>query len=285
MSVLLDGKATAAAIHEELQAELASYQSTGTVFQLTVILVGDNPASASYVRSKQRTAERIGMTGDIIPFPESVSEATLLAAIERLNNDSAVDGILVQLPLPQHISEQRILRSIRPDKDVDGFHPMNVGYNVSGGEGVWPCTPSGIIALLDRYQIEIAGKHAVVVGRSNIVGKPMSMLLLARDATVTICHSRTQNLQQYTREADILIVAAGRAKLIRAGDVKPGSVIVDVGMNRIDGKLVGDVDFDQVAPLVSAITPVPGGVGPLTVAMLMKNTIMLGKKRRMGVGQ
>jgi methylenetetrahydrofolate dehydrogenase (NADP+)/methenyltetrahydrofolate cyclohydrolase len=257
-----------------------AFEASGIHFQLTVVLVGDHPASATYVRNKQRTAEKVGLKNTLIHLPGDVSEDTLLAEIDRLNADTEVDGILVQLPLPSHISEQVVIERIAPEKDVDGFHPMNAGKNFVGLSAVWPCTPAGIMEMFEREQIDVAGKHAVVVGRSNIVGKPMAMMLLAANATVTLCHSRTQDLAALTRTADIVVAAVGQPGLITAAHVKPGAVVVDVGMNRVDGKLMGDVAFEEVAPIAGAITPVPGGVGPLTVAMLMKNTVRLGCARR-----
>jgi methylenetetrahydrofolate dehydrogenase (NADP+) / methenyltetrahydrofolate cyclohydrolase len=277
---ILDGKKIASSIQEQLTERLARFKERGITLKLTVVLVGDNPASASYVRSKQRTAEKIGMEGDILRLPADVSREVLLAEVDRLNADDSVDGILVQLPLPSHIAEREVLERISPEKDVDGFHPVNAGRNFVGLNAVWPCTPAGIVNMLHREGIEIAGKHAVVVGRSNIVGKPMAMLLLQENATVTVCHSKTRNLSDITRLADILVVAVGRPNVVTKDDVKPGAVVIDVGMNRVDGKLVGDVDFAGVSEVASAITPVPGGVGPLTVATLMENTVALGLARR-----
>ncbi|WP_035465980.1 bifunctional methylenetetrahydrofolate dehydrogenase/methenyltetrahydrofolate cyclohydrolase FolD [Alicyclobacillus pomorum] len=277
---ILDGKKVAESIHQELRERLIRLKERGVSLKLTVVLVGDNPASASYVRGKQRTAEKIGLEGEILRLPADVSQEVLLAEVDRLNADDSVDGILVQLPLPTHIAEQEVLERISPEKDVDGFHPMNAGRNFVGLDAVWPCTPAGIVNMLHREGIEIEGKHAVVVGRSNIVGKPMALLLLKENATVTVCHSRTKNLSDITRLADILVVAVGQPNVVTQGDVKPGAVVIDVGMNRVDGKLVGDVDFAGVSEVASAITPVPGGVGPLTVATLMQNTVALGLARR-----
>ncbi len=280
MARILDGKKVAASIHQELQERLIRLKERGVSLKLTVVLVGDNPASASYVRGKQRTAEKIGLEGDVLRLPADVSQEVLLAEVDRLNADDSVDGILVQLPLPSHITEREVLERISPEKDVDGFHPVNAGRNFVGLDAVWPCTPAGIVNMLHREGIEIAGKHAVVVGRSNIVGKPMAMLLLKENATVTVCHSKTKNLSDITGLADILVVAVGQPNLVTKDHVKQGAVVIDVGMNRVDGKLVGDVDFEGVSEVASAITPVPGGVGPLTVATLMENTVALGLARR-----
>ncbi|GMA52406.1 bifunctional protein FolD [Alicyclobacillus contaminans] len=280
MARRLDGKAAAEAIHEQLSAQLTRLRTQGVVLKLVVVLVGEDAASASYVRGKQRTAEKIGLAGEVIRLPEDVTQAQLLSIIDKLNADPEVDGILVQLPLPPHLQATEIIERISPAKDVDGFHPMNVGRTAIGMDAVWPCTPKGIVNMLHREGISIRGRHAVVVGRSNIVGKPMAALLLQEDATVTVCHSKTVDLASYTRQADILVVAVGRAHLIGRHHVKPGVVVVDVGMNRLDGRLVGDVHFDEVEPIADAITPVPGGVGPLTVATLMQNTVQLGLVRR-----
>ncbi len=280
MAYILDGKKVAAEIHEDLRSRLDRLRARGTVLKLAVVLVGDNPASASYVRNKERTAAKVGLESEVIRLPGDISQDILLSEVDRLNADDNVDGILVQLPLPSHLSEQEVLERIRPDKDVDGFHPVNAGRNFVGLPAVWPCTPAGIMELFRREQIEVAGKQAVVIGRSNIVGKPMAMLLLQANATVTICHSRTQNLPEIARQADILVAAVGVPKLVTREFVKPGAVVVDVGINRVDGQLVGDVDFDDVFPVAGAITPVPGGVGPLTVATLMVNTVALGLRRR-----
>ncbi len=283
MAVRLDGKAIAADIQADVAVRVEAAASRGTTYTLAVILVGDHPASATYVRNKQRTAGKVGIASQLIQLGEDVSQAELLAEVERLNADPAVDGILVQLPLPSHVATTEVLQRIDPQKDVDGFHPVNAGRNFVGLNAVWPCTPAGIMEMLRRSDIDVAGKHAVVVGRSNIVGKPMAMMLLEANATVTICHSRTRNLEDFTRQADLLVTAVGRPNLIRATGVKPGAVVIDVGMNRVDGKLTGDVAFDEVESIAGAITPVPGGVGPLTIAMLMANTVRLGEWRR-GVG-
>ncbi len=277
---LLDGKALSLQMKAEAANRLKRLREIGVVVNLTVVLVGDDPASATYVRSKERMAEEIGMVGDIVRLPADVSQADLLAVIEELNNNPEVDGILVQLPLPRHISEQVVLEHVSPAKDVDGFHPLTIGRKTSGGEGVWPCTPRGILYMLEASGIEIAGRHAVVIGRSQIVGKPMAQLLLQENATVTICHSQTVDLKQYTTQADILVVAVGLPRMITAEYIKPGAAVIDVGINRMDGKVVGDVDFDSAATVAGWITPVPGGVGRMTVATLMHNTIDLAIARR-----
>lgn len=276
MAVILDGKKIANQIQTEIKSEIEGLFTP----HLSVVLVGNDPASQSYVRGKHRTAEKLGIHSEVITLDDSVTRQELLAIIDRLNNDSNVDGILVQLPLPKHIDEHEVLLRIRPEKDVDGFHPMNAGLDFVGMPSVWPCTPAGIMEILKRENITVEGKHAVVIGRSNIVGKPMAMLLLAANATVTMCHSRTKNLREMTRQADILVSAVGQAGFIGPDFVKQGATVIDVGINRVDGKLVGDVEFERVEEVAGAITPVPGGVGPLTITMLMKNTVLLGKRRR-----
>ena len=275
MAVIMDGKALSAKVREELRLECASFSTKyGKAPGLAVVLVGDNPASLVYVRNKKKACAEIGYLSREILLPETVTEAELLTVIDELNHDSLIDGILVQLPLPRGIDESRVLRSISPDKDVDAFHPENVGNIMLGKYSVLPCTPAGVMALIREYAIEPAGKKCVVVGRSNIVGKPMAMLLLEANGTVTICHSKTRDLAAECRSADILVVAIGKARYITADMVKPGAVVIDVGMNRDgEGRLCGDVDFSQVSAVASYITPVPGGVGPMTIAMLMKNTM------------
>ena len=275
MAVIMDGKALSARVREELRLECASFSTKyGRMPGLAVVLVGDNPASLVYVRNKKKACAEIGYLSREILLPQTVTEAELLTVIDGLNHDMLIDGILVQLPLPAGIDESRVLRSISPDKDVDAFHPENVGNIMLGKYSVLPCTPAGVMALIREYGIEPAGKKCVVVGRSNIVGKPMAMLLLEANGTVTVCHSKTHDLAAECRTADILVVAIGKARYITADMVKPGAVVIDVGMNRDgDGRLCGDVDFSQVAAVASYITPVPGGVGPMTIAMLMKNTM------------
>lgn len=273
--MLIDGKQISQSLKDAMRDEVAQLRTRyGRAPRLEVIIVGANPASQSYVRGKIKATEYCGFDGDLIELPESVSQDALIAEINRLNADPLVDGILVQLPLPAHIDEQAIICAIAPEKDVDGFHPVNVARLWLNEPCVLPCTPKGIIALLDEAGVEIAGRRAVVVGRSNIVGKPIAKLLLDRNATVTIAHSRTANLPEVCREADIIIAAVGRPRMITADYVRPGAAVIDVGINRLpDGHLVGDVDFDSVVPIAGAITPVPGGVGPMTITMLMRNTI------------
>ena len=271
---IIDGKKVSSHIIENITTEVKSLKlkidkSPG----LAVILVGDDPASAVYVRNKNKTCTKIGFQSFENILPSDTSELILLNLIDELNNNENVNGILVQLPLPKHISSHKILKAIKPEKDVDGFHLENVGRLVTGNAAFKPCTPAGIIQLLDYYNIDLEGKNAVVLGRSNIVGKPVAFLLLEKNATVTICHSRTKDLAKITRQADILIAAIGKPNFVTADMVKDDSVIIDVGINRVDGKLVGDVDYQVVSQKVSLITPVPGGVGPMTIAMLMANTL------------
>lgn len=270
---IIDGKAIAAQLRQELKSKVESLREKGIVPGLTVVLVGNNQASETYVRGKIKACAEVGIHSDLVRLSPEITEDALLDKIRQLNEDPSVHGILVQLPLPDHISPDRILSEIDPDKDVDGFHPINAGRLVTGLDSFLPCTPHGILELLKRTGIEIAGKHAVVVGRSNIVGKPISILLQRENATVTMCHSRTVDLKSHTRQADILVAAVGKLHVITADHVKPDSVVIDVGMNRDEnGKLAGDVDFEGVRPIVSYITPVPGGVGPMTIAMLLYNT-------------
>lgn len=258
--------------------EVSRLRSEGIVPHLTVIIVGDDPASKSYVNGKKKASAQTGISSEVIEMPSSLSQDRLLEKIEELNNDEAVHGILVQLPLPEHIDEQLVIESISPYKDVDGFHPFNIGKMMTGDAAFLPCTPYGILTMLHSYDIPISGKHAVVLGRSNIVGKPVGQLLLNENATVTYCHSRTDNLYDYTRSADILIAAVGKPNMISADDIKEGSVIIDVGINRQeDGSLTGDVDFASAAEKASHITPVPKGVGPMTITMLLQNTIKAAK--------
>ena len=277
-ATIIDGKATAARMTAEIADDAAAFQrATGIVPQLVAVLVGDDPASAVYVRNKQRACEKAGLKSTLHRLPTETTEVQLLELVEQLNSDPAVHGILVQLPLPKHIREQVILDAVIPTKDVDCFHPQNVGLLVQGRPRFLPCTPSGCQRLLAEYKIETAGAHAVVLGRSEIVGKPMAMLLIQRgalaDATVTICHSRTRDLASIVRQADIIIAAIGRARFVTAEMVKPGAVVIDVGINREGDKLVGDVDFEPVSQVARAITPVPGGVGPMTIATLLRNTL------------
>ena len=272
---LIDGKALSLSLKEEMKGRIATIgERYGRVACLAVIIVGDNPASRSYVRGKIKAAEFVGMDSRLVELPEDITEAALLEQIAVLNADEAVDGLLVQLPLPRHIDEDRVIDAIAIGKDVDGFHPQNVANLWLGRKCIVPCTPKGIIKMIETTGIDISGKKAVVVGRSNIVGKPVAKLLLDRNATVTIAHSRTKDLAAVTREADILVAAVGRPKMIGADMVKPGAVVIDVGINRTEeGKLVGDVDFQSVSEVAGFLTPVPGGVGPMTITMLMENTI------------
>ncbi len=280
MARILSGKEFAARIKEDAARGVAELKAAGVLPRLAVIIVGSDPASEVYVRNKQRTCEELGIRSDHIALPAETTKEELLACIEELNVDPEVHGILVQLPLPAQIAEdeEEILSHIDPRKDVDGFHPVNVGHLVLGAPGLRPCTPAGCIRMLDYAGIPIEGAHAVIIGRSNIVGKPMAHLLLERNATVTICHSRTQNLAAIARTADILVAAVGRPRFVTADMVKEGATVIDVGINRIaPKKLVGDVDFDAAVAVAGAITPVPGGVGLLTVAMLMENVVQAAK--------
>jgi len=274
MARLIDGKALAAKLQGELAEKTARLkEETGVVPGLVVILVGENPASQVYVRNKERSAIAAGFRSKVVRLPETIQENELLELIEQYNQDPLWHGILVQLPLPKHIDDEAVLLAIDPAKDVDGFHPLNMGRLWAGNPVMVPSTPAGIMEMFKEYGIELEGKRAVVIGRSNIVGKPMAQLLLAKNATVTLTHSRTHHLAKIAKTADILVVAIGRAKFVTADFVKEGAVVIDVGMNRDeDDKLCGDVDFDAVAPIASHLTPVPGGVGPMTVTMLMEQT-------------
>ena len=273
--MILDGKQLSQELKDEMRQEVdALAQKYGRRPCLMVVIVGNNPASQSYVRGKIKATEYVGFDGSLVSLPEDVTEDALIAEIERLNQNELVDGILVQLPLPKHISEDRVIASISPEKDVDGFHATNVARLWLNQPCIVPCTPKGVIVMLDRAGIEITGKNAVVVGRSNIVGKPVAKLLLDRNATVTIAHSRTKNLKEVCRQADILVAAVGRPQMLTVDYIKPGAAVIDVGINRLeDGRLVGDVDFEGAKEIAGAITPVPGGVGPMTITMLMRNTI------------
>ena len=274
MSFIIDGKTIAATIKDELRQEVELLKAQGKSCALAVIQVGNDPASSVYVRNKKNACNYIGITSLSYELPEETTEEELLACIDQLNEDPNVHGILCQLPLPGHMDENKVIRRISPKKDVDGFHPENVGALTIGQEGFVSCTPAGIIQLLKRSNIPMEGKHCVVVGRSNIVGKPMALLMLQENATVTVCPSRTQNLKEICKEADILIVAIGKPQFINEEYVKDGAVVIDVGIHRMeDGHLCGDVDFDSVSPKASAITPVPGGVGPMTICMLMHNCV------------
>ncbi len=274
MAKIIDGKHISQEIKDELKQEVAALKASGRECALAVIQVGNDPASSVYVRNKKKACEYIGIRSLSYELDENTSEDELLALIDKLNADPSVHGILCQLPLPKHMDEDKVIKRISPEKDVDGFHPQNVGALVIGQQGFVSCTPAGIIQLLKRSNIQMEGKHCVVIGRSNIVGKPMALLMLRENATVTICHSRTQNLKELCKEADILIVAIGKSQFITGDYVKEGAVVIDVGIHRDENnKLCGDVKYDEVEPVASAITPVPGGVGPMTIAMLMHNCV------------
>lgn len=274
MGILIDGKLISTQIKDELKAEVSSLKEKGIVPCLAVIQVGNDPASSVYVNNKKKACAYIGIESLAYELEENISQEELLSIIDELNHNDMVNGILVQLPLPKHINEEAIINAIKPEKDVDGFHPETVGNMCIGSKGFLPCTPAGVIQLLKRSNIEIEGKECVVIGRSNIVGKPMSLLLLRENGTVTITHSRTKDLKEITKRADILVAAIGKPKFVTSEYVKDGAVVIDVGIHRNeDNKLCGDVDFDDVIDKVSAITPVPGGVGPMTIAMLMNNCV------------
>lgn len=272
--MIIDGKKISAEIKEEIKAKVAAYKDKGIEITLAVVRVGDDPASAVYVRNKEKACEVVGIKSKTIILPEETTEEELLKVVDDLNNDKAVNGILVQLPLPKHIDENNILLAIDPMKDVDGFHPVNVGKMVIGEDTFLPCTPAGIIEMIKRSGFDIAGKECVVIGRSNIVGKPMSLLMLKENATVTITHSKTKDLKSVVKRADIVVAAIGIPKFVTTDYIKEGAIVIDVGMDRDEnGKLCGDVDFDNVSKIASAITPVPGGVGPMTVTMLLVNCL------------
>ncbi len=276
MTKIINGKEISASIREELKAEVAAME---TKPGLAVILVGNDPASAVYVRNKNKACEELGIYSEMYTLPEETTREQLLGLVEQLNNSPKIHGILVQLPLPKHLDAEEVINAINPDKDVDAFHPINVGKIMIGNYDFLPCTPAGVMELLERSGIDVAGKECVVIGRSNIVGKPQAMLLLHKNATVTICHSRTKDLAEGCRRADIIVSAVGRAKFVTPDMVKDGAVVIDVGMNRDEnGKLCGDVDYAAVSEKTSYITPVPGGVGPMTITMLMKNTVTAAKK-------
>ena len=279
--IRIDGKEVSLYIKEKIKAETDALKLTGVTPGLAVVLVGDDPASRVYVNNKKKACEFCGFHSESYELSESTSQTELLALIDKLNADPLIDGILVQMPLPKHIDSDAVVNRILPSKDVDAFHPVNVGKIMLGDYDFLPCTPAGVMELLKYYNVDPTGKNCVVIGRSNIVGKPMSMLMLHANATVTVCHSKTNNLKEITKTADILIAAIGRPLFVTADMVKPGAVVIDVGINRnSEGKLCGDVDFENVAPIASAITPVPGGVGPMTIAMLMQNTLTSAKLRK-----
>lgn len=279
MANIIDGKAVSAQVKENIRVETEKLKAQGDEIGLAVVIVGNDPASQVYVRNKEKACETVGFNSFKYALPEETTEEELLALVDKLNNDDRVDGILVQLPLPKHLDDKIIINNIRPDKDVDAFHPVNVGKIMIGEYSFLPCTPAGVMELIKSTGTDITGKQCVVIGRSNIVGKPMAMLLLHKNGTVTICHSKTEDLAQVCAQADILVAAVGRAKMVTAEYVKEGAVVIDVGMNRDEnGKLCGDVDFESVKDKAGFITPVPGGVGPMTIAMLMQNTLTAGKE-------
>ena len=281
MSTVINGRELADQMQAEIQKDVEKMTQQGIQPGLVVLLVGENPASQTYVRNKERAAAKIGILSKVEKLPETISEEELLAEIDKYNQDSRFHGILVQLPLPKHIDEEKILLAIDPKKDVDGFHPMNLGRLFVGKPEMIPCTPYGIMKMFEAYDIDLTGKRAVVIGRSNIVGKPMAQLLLMKNATVTIAHSKTEHFAEVAKEADILVVAIGRGHFVTKEFVKPGAVVIDVGMNRNqEGKLIGDVAFDEVSEIASYITPVPKGVGPMTITMLMYQTVEAAKKQK-----
>ena len=279
MSKIIDGKIISASVKERVKAEVQELNQKGISVGLAVIIVGEDPASKVYVANKKKACEALGIISEEYALPESTTNEELLALIDELNHKDTINGILCQLPLPRHLDEKLIINSIDPEKDVDAFHPTNVGKIMIGDYYFLPCTPAGVMEMLAFEGIEVEGKNCVVIGRSNIVGKPMNMLLLHKNGTVTICHSKTKNLKEICKNADIIVAAVGRPKFVTADMVKIGAVVIDVGINRVDGKLCGDVDFENVAPKTAAITPVPGGVGPMTIAMLMQNTLTAAKKQ------
>ncbi|MFL0362416.1 bifunctional methylenetetrahydrofolate dehydrogenase/methenyltetrahydrofolate cyclohydrolase FolD [Pseudobacillus sp. 179-B 2D1 NHS] len=279
-AAIIDGKAIAGDIRTELKKEIAELKEKRITPGLAVILVGEDQASHTYVRNKEKACAEVGIHSEIYRYPADLSEEALLQKVAELNEDPAIHGILVQLPLPAHLSEDKVIDAISPEKDVDGFHPVNVGKMAIGKEAFYSCTPYGIIKMLERENISLEGKHVVVVGRSNIVGKPAALLSLKESATVTVCHSRTKDLSVFTKQADVVIAAVGKAKFLKKDDFKPGAIIIDVGMNRDEnGKLCGDVDFESAKEIAGAITPVPGGVGPMTITMLLYNTVQSAKQK------
>ncbi|HGH1668801.1 bifunctional methylenetetrahydrofolate dehydrogenase/methenyltetrahydrofolate cyclohydrolase FolD [Bacillus thuringiensis] len=279
VAVIIKGNEVAEKKRAQLTEEVVKLKEQGIVPGLAVILVGEDPASRSYVKGKEKGCEQVGIYSELIELPETITEERLLAEIDRLNGDDRINGILVQLPLPKHIEEKAIIERISPEKDVDGFHPISVGRMMTGQDTFLPCTPHGIVELVKETNLDISGKHVVVIGRSNIVGKPVGQLFLNENATVTYCHSKTQNMKELSKLADILIVAVGRPKMITADYIKEGVVVIDVGVNRLEtGKLCGDVDFDNVLDVAGYITPVPKGVGPMTITMLLHNTVESAKR-------
>lgn len=284
MTKIIDGKVISASVKERVKAEVSALKEKGITVGLAVIIVGEDPASKVYVSNKKKACENLGIISEEYALPESTTNEELLALIDELNSKPSINGILCQLPLPSHLDEKLIINSIDPEKDVDAFHPFNVGKIMIGDFDFLPCTPAGVMEMLKYENIEVEGKTCVVIGRSNIVGKPMNMLLLHQNGTVTVCHSKTKNLKEVCKNADILVAAVGRPKFVTEDMVKEGAVVIDVGINRVDGKLCGDVDFENVKNKVSAITPVPGGVGPMTIAMLMQNTLTAAKKQNNLIG-
>ena len=279
MANIIDGKAVSAQVKEEIRQEVEALKAKGVEIGLAVVIVGDDPASQVYVKNKEKACETVGFNSYKYALPAETTEEELLALVDKLNKDDKVDGILVQLPLPKHLDDKIIINNIRPDKDVDAFHPVNVGKIMIGDYSFLPCTPAGVMELIKSTGTDVAGKECVIIGRSNIVGKPQAMLLLHQNGTVTITHSKTKNLKEVCARADILVAAVGRAKMVTADYIKEGAVVIDVGMNRDEnGKLCGDVDFEDCKEKAGYITPVPGGVGPMTIAMLMKNTLTAGKE-------
>lgn len=278
---IIDGKLVSAAVREEIKEKIAeANEKYGKTFKLTVIIAGNDPASEIYVRNKGKACEAVGILSETVKLPEDISQAEIEKIVRDKVADESVDGILVQLPLPKTLDEKSVLKLIPPEKDVDGFTDANVGrLALFSDDALCSCTPQGMIKLLDYYDIPLKGKHAVVVGRSNIVGKPMSLMLLRRDCTVTVCHSKTENLAKYTKDADILVCAVGKKHIITADMVKDGAVVLDAGINRVDGKIYGDADFDEISKKAAYITPVPGGVGPMTITMLMYNTYLAGMRK------
>ena len=278
---IIDGKALSDKILKEIENEHSELQAkVGRKAGLAVIIVGENPASQIYVRNKIRACERVGFHSETIRLDEHITEENLLLEIEKLNNDNSIDGILVQLPIPKHIDELKVINAISAEKDVDGFHTTNIGKMMIGDEtGFLPCTPAGVIQMFEEYNIDLEGKDVLVIGQSNIVGKPMTLLLINKRATVQVCNSKTKNLSEKLQKADVVVAAAGSPKLVKGSDVKEGVVVIDIGINRVDGKICGDVDFEEVSQKASYITPVPGGVGPMTIAMLIKNTFKSYKQK------
>ncbi|MFB5250057.1 bifunctional methylenetetrahydrofolate dehydrogenase/methenyltetrahydrofolate cyclohydrolase FolD [Bacillus cereus] len=279
VAVIIKGNEVAEKKRAQLKEEVVKLKEQGIVPGLAVILIGEDPASRSYVKGKEKGCEQVGIYSELIEFPETITEERLLAEIDRLNGNDRINGILVQLPLPKHIEEKAIIERISPEKDVDGFHPISVGRMMTGQDTFLPCTPHGILELVKETNLDISGKHVVVIGRSNIVGKPVGQLFLNENATVTYCHSKTRNIEELSKLADILIVAVGRPKMVTADYIKEGAVVIDVGVNRLEtGKLCGDVDFDNVLDVAGYITPVPKGVGPMTITMLLHNTVESAKR-------